>query len=174
MIQNLVMFEKLTCDWCFNKQNELKEYSYYTNPFNDTPYVAEICDECYNSAITEGIDNNHWCEICGREIAHNTGYRINMRYNYDIEGYECVRCLQEKWLKEGMDSFNDADFFDYDELSENGWSEYDSYFCRSKQSYLEVERVFNELQEKYMVINNIRASGLGLEHHLSLYIKERD
>ncbi len=156
------------CNWCENKSLDLTEFKYYLTPFyNPEPEIVQLCQTCLDN-----IDDIYYCDICNRHIAYNSGYRINLRY--DNGGFECLDCLQKEWLKKGMENFKQADFFDYSDLSDNGFNEFDSFFCRSKQSYIDVEHKFTELQQDNYVIVNIKASGLGLEHHISLYIKKKE
>lgn len=157
------------CDFCNNESLDLTEFEYYITPFNSIPESVSLCQKCLDN-----IDNIYYCEVCNRHISYNSGYRINLRYNKKSELFECVECLQKEWLEKGMENFKQADFFDYSDLSNNGFNEFDSYFCRSKQSYIDVEHKFTELQQDNYVIVNIKASGLGFEHHISLYIKNRE
>lgn len=166
------MKELEVCSWCSEKQKELHKHSYYLSPFNSNPYEFGVCDECNEQIENDGFEDVSLCEGCCREIADNSGMRINMRYVREAEGFYCVQCLQQKWFEKGMDNFKEADFFDYSELEKNGFKRRNTYFCRSKESYQEVEKEFNKLQESGLkVIVDIIASGLGLEHHIGLWIK---
>ena len=168
--------ENYECEWCeyitykpHDKLKELNKFEYYLSPFDIEPYIVNLCDECIRE-----LDNISQCEVCNRHISNSSGYRINIRYGYKFgkQVYDliCVKCLQDLWFKYGMESFKHADFFNYKDLSNNGFIEHGSYFCRSTSSYSEVERVFNNLKESNLVIVNIKSSG-HIEHHISLYIK---
>ncbi|MCP4651688.1 MAG: hypothetical protein GY853_16625 [PVC group bacterium] len=161
-----------TCDWCDDKG--IHEHEYYTSPFDVEPYSFKLCNKCNEQVEREGYYDVAMCGACYREISYSNGMRINMRYDEeDCEMY-CVECLQTEWLSEGMKLFKEGDFFNYSDLSEAGFNKHGSYFCRSKESYERVEEIFDELQETNLVIVNIDSSGMGLEHHISLYIKERE
>jgi len=162
------------CDWCCKKLDG-HVHSYYLSPFNEEPYEFELCDECNESVEYNGYEGVSYCEWCDREIANNIGYRLNMRYDDNSGGMVCVRCLQEEWLKNGMPCFKDGDFFDDPDLVEAGYEKHRYYFCRSKESYKEAEEEFKRLQEEgYLVILSIEASGMGLEHHIRIWKKERE
>ena len=157
------------CDWCESKSLELSEFEYYLTPFyNPIPESVNLCKNCLDN-----IDNIVFCDICNRHILHYNGYRINLRYNDESESFECVECLQKEWLEKGMENFAQADFFDYSDLSKNGFNKFNSFFCRTDKSYQDVKDKFTELQQDNLVIVNIDSSGLGFEHHISLYIKKR-
>jgi len=162
------------CDWCCKKANG-HIHSYYLSPFDEEPYEFELCHECNESVEYNGYEGVSFCEWCDREIADNKGYRVNMRYDDKSDGMVCVRCLQEKWLEEGMDKFNEGDFFNDSDLRDAGFERHGYYFCRSKESYEACEEDFKNLQEEgYMVIVSIEASGMGLEHHIRLWKKKRE
>lgn len=158
----------IECEWCDNKQQELNKFVYHTNAFSEK-IVVNICNKCIDK-----INTIHQCESCYRYICHSRGYRINIRYGYKFDKQEydiiCVKCLQDLWFKYGMELFEHADFFEYKDLSDNGFNKIHSFFCRSEQSYNEARQIFDKLKEQNLVIINIDSSG-HIEHHISLYIK---
>ncbi len=157
------------CEWCESKSTNLTEFTYYITPFYDTtPEIVQLCETCLDN-----IDNIMFCDTCNRYILYNQGYRINLRYNSEIEGFECMECLQKEWLNKGMENFKSADFFDYRDLSDNGFENSASFFCRSESDYKIVENEFTELQQTNYVIANIDSSG-HIEHHISLYVKKKE
>ena len=157
------------CEWCKNGQYKLNKFEYYLSPFDIEPYIVSLCDIC----IYE-LDDISQCEVCNRYISNSSGYRINVRYGYifDKQEYEliCVKCLQDLWLKYGMEKFEHADFFNYKDLQDNRFEKAHSIFCRSKKSYGLAKRLFDKLKDSNLVIVNIDSSG-HIEHHISLYIK---
>ena len=167
----LVESFKDVCEVCFNKQWNLHKHSYYLSPFNSKPYSFEVCNKCNEYIENNGFENVYMCDGCYREIAYNSGMRQNLRYDENDECYYCVQCLQKEWLKNGMNKFKDADFMDYSKLQEHGFNKHNDYFCRSNESYKQVEKIFNKLQENHKVIVDIQSSGLGFEHYIGLWIK---
>lgn len=158
------------CEWCENGQYKLNKFEYYLSPFDAEPITVNLCDECIHE-----VDNICQCEVCNRHIINSSGYRINIRCGYKFDGqtYDiiCVKCLQDLWLKYGMESFKHADFFNYKDLQDNGFIKFKSYFCRSQNDYDLAKNRFNFLKEKgNLVIVNIDSSG-HIEHHISLYVK---
>jgi len=155
------------CSWCLNK-GKLNKLEIF-HPFDSNGSLIEICEECFDNIY----ESAEYCNNCERWIWNSNGYRINIRFDEEREEMVCVSCLQEEWLKNGMESFKEADFFNYSDLENSGYHKHNSYFCRSKESYKQVEQIFNSLKEDkgLKVINNIDSSGMGLEHHISLYVK---
>jgi len=176
IIKNIKNRNKIyECEWCEkefsykDKRDNLWWHEFY-NPFESLPSeTIRLCENCSN----ETYEVVECCETCDRYIYQHNGYRINIRYDDKHDEFVCVSCLQEKWLEKGMKSFKDADFFNYSDLTENGFNKISSHFCRNEQSYKDVEKSFNCLKEKgKKVIVNIDSSGLGLEHYISLYMRD--
>lgn len=164
------MSEKFECEFCGEEfEDDEGFYAEIYHPFDNSPdFEGYICEDCY-------YETCDYCCQCEREIFKSNGMRINIRYDDKIEDVICVKCLQDYWFEEGMEKFRDADFFNYSDLKDNGFYKYSSHFCPKNYSYEEVEDLFNELKERgYLVIVNIDADGMGLEHHLSLWVKEVD
>ena len=136
------------------------------HPFNTEPYYSgHLCDSCI-------IDGFYFCETCERHVSESNGYRRNIRIN-EYGEVCCVKCLQDNWFENGMPNFQDADFFDDNDLENKGYSKHSHYYCKSLDSYKEVEIIFKALQTKGLVIVSIEASGMGLEHHISLWTKKQ-
>ena len=162
------------CDWCESKEGGFF-HEYFLSPFDSEPYEFEVCSECNEHIEKCGIEGVEWCNICGRQISESSGYRRNIRYDSESCEMMCVQCLQADWLENGMPEFKDADFFNYDELTEAGYKKHNSYFCRAKSDYDEVRKVFESLQEAdNKVIVDIEASGMGFEHYIGIWIKESE
>ena len=162
------------CDWCESKEGGFF-HEYFLSPFDSEPYEVEVCSDCDEHIRQNGIKDVFTCMWCGREISYSKGMRINVRYDDSEEGYACVQCLQADWLINGMNEFEQADFFNYDELTEAGYKKHNSYFCRAKSDYDEARKVFESLQEAgNKVIVDIEASGMGFEHIIGIWTKEQE
>ena len=156
------------CEYCGKDENEREIYfrAIY-HPFDNEPTTeAYICDYCG--------DNICWCDTCGREIYEFNGMRKNIRYDDNMGEMTCVKCLQEHWFVEGMEKFNDGDWFLDSDLLEHGFVKHSSHFCRSDQSYKDAEKQFIYLQGiGNLVILSIEASGMGFEHHIAIWKKPK-
>ena len=155
------------CMYCGIDENKRDIYFravYY--PFDDEPITeGYICDDC--------SDDICWCDSCDREIYETDGYRRNIRWDEFNGESICVKCLQERWFDEGMEKFKDADWFMDKDLSEHGFVNHRSYFCRSDESYKKAEKDFIALQKSgNLVIVSLTASGMGLEHYFDIWIKK--
>lgn len=156
------------CEWCGKTEDEREIYTttYYDSPFDDEGVELTICEYCEE-------DNGYvYCSECGRMIAETNGYRKNVRV---IEGEcMCVACLQKFWFKNGMERFEDGDWFDDDELEENAFIKYNSYFARTNEQYDKGRKDFNGLKKKNsLVIVSIERSGMGFEHYFSIWYKPK-
>lgn len=139
------------------------------HPFESQPsFSGKMCERCHNDS------DIYRCELCFREIYHSHGYRINIRYNKQTEGFECVECLQKHWLKNGMENFSDADWFNDSDLTINGFKKRLALFIRTENSVKNAEKDFELLQEKNLVIVCIERSGMSLEYHIAIWIKEKN
>jgi len=151
------------CEWC--RDIGKYEYSVY-NPFDDEPNELILCETCSEYSY----ESFELCEGCCRNIWNNSGYRKNIRY--DDNAIYCVKCLQDEWFNKGMKEFKDGDWFDDVDLLKNKFIKHSNYFCCSKQSYKDAEKVFKELQDKgNRVIVSITSSGMGFEHFFDIWIK---
>lgn len=150
------------------------------HPFDDIPSFSQenICRDCHDNILSHS--DSLYCDGCGREIYENNGFRQNFRFNTEFpEPYEfvdaevlCVSCCQDFWLEVGMSYFKDGDFFDDGDLVDNDFSKKYSYYCRTKKEYDNAKKDFVELREKgKAVIVSIEASGMGLEHFLTIWVK---
>jgi len=155
------------CDFCNENKPEVYDVDIY-QPFKTEPnFSGKVCDDCHS-------DNYYTCEICGRNIFETNGMRINLRWNKETEGYECVSCLHKHWFENGMEKFNDADWFNDSELSKAGFNKHKSLFIRSESSIIDGKSLFSDLQKiNRLVIVSIEMSGMGLEYHIALWIKEK-
>ncbi len=171
-----IFSSKESCDWCCNHRGlEENIHGYYQSPWDEKRYTFKLCRWCEEEYLNNEIEGVYQCGDCGREIAENNGMRTNMRYIEEDCCLVCMKCLQEGWFRDGMESFKEGDFFNYKELEENGYTKHESYFCRSDESYNEVGREFDRLQgEGNKVIVDIEASGMGVEHYLEIWVKEED
>ena len=160
----------IKCEFCEeNKPNEEVYHIDIYQPFNTEPdFSGNICEYCYD------IRNFCRCEICFREIYYTNGLRINARINPETEDLECVSCLQKHWFENGMNEFDDADWFLDSDLTINGFNKYVSMFLRSQDSIDYTKKVFKTLQHKNKLIVSIERSGMGLEYHIALWIKEKN
>ena len=127
----------------------------------DKPFLAWVKNHDGESFRKLGLEHSLWPD------------GMSQLYNDEIEGFECMECLHKVWLDKGMENFKSADFFDYSDLSDNGFEIFNSYFCSSERSYRIVKEQFIELQETNYVIANIDSSG-HIEHHISLYVKKKE
>lgn len=164
----------MKCDFCDEDFDvELDEYEIF-HPFNKHGDIYHICDECQY----DFYEVAEYCDYCGRYVYTHNGLRINLRYDVGLphgermDGIACVKCLQDAWFKHGMKSFKDGDFFNDSDLINHGFFKYEYFFCRSKESYDRAEKAFKELRQRHKVIVSIEASGMGFEHHISLWIKD--
>lgn len=175
--------KKKKCKQCENYLPESELYGgVIYQPFNDEPSFEyeQLCERCEMYLL----DNTMYCEMCDRQIFESNGYRGNLRVYpefpfpyYEENTYEpdvvCVRCCQEIWFEYGMENFKDADWFSEQELIESDFEKHKHYFCREKESYEKAEKEFNRLRkEGYAVLVSLEASGMGLEHHFSIWKKE--
>ena len=151
-----------------NKPDTIHHIDIY-HPFNSEPdFSGNICECCYDS------NDFNMCGLCFREIFNTNGMRINTRYNPKTEGLECVSCLHEHWFENGMERFDEGDWFNDSDLTINGFNKYVSMFLRSQDSIDYTKKVFKTLQHKNKLIVSIERSGMGLEYHIALWIKEKN
>ena len=158
----------IECEMCEeNKPDTIHHIDIY-QPFDSEPsFSGNICEQCYNNS------NFYMCESCFREIFESNGLRINIRFNPETEGWECVSCLQKHWFENGMNKFDDADWFLDSDLTINGFNKYVSMFLRSQDSIDYAKKVFKTLQHKNKLIVSIEDSGMGLEYYIALWIKKK-
>lgn len=173
--------EKEKCSECgkYVSISELGIVEIY-HPFDDIPsFIQEnVCRNCRYEILD--YSDSMYCGACDRQIFNNNGYRQNLRIYPEfpeqddfVDDVICVACCQDIWFEVGMLNFDDGDFFNDSDLVENGFVKDKSYFCRNKECYDKAEKRFVELREKGLaVIVSIEASGMGLEHYFSLWIKE--
>lgn len=162
----MIIGMKMKCDFC-EEEKQTFEIEIF-QPFLSVGDIYNLCENC-----SDEMEFAYKCSLCGRYIyEYYGGIRKNIRINEETYEDECVACLQKIWLKDGMKTFKDADFFDYSDLSKAGFTKHNSYFCRAKQDYKKAEKDFNDLKSSgKKVIVNVNQSGLGLEHYISIYIK---
>ena len=160
----------IECEMCEeNKPNEEVYHIDIYQPFDSEPsFSGNICECCYDS------NDFSMCDLCFREIFNTNGMRINTRYNPKTEGLECVSCLHEHWFENGMERFDEGDWFNDSDLTINGFNKYVSMFLRSQDSIDYAKKVFKTLQHKNKLIVSIERSGMGLEYHIALWIKEKN
>lgn len=79
-----------------------------------------------------------------------------------VDGEEvCVRCVQEKILKDGCDENLIGDFYNYSELSKNGWTELESVFINSSQRMEGMKARCLELMKSQKVLINYESMAIG-------------
>ena len=175
MIQNNLLGKKaINYEKCPECEKNKPEHEIYDieiyHPFNSEPsFSGQMCESCYD----EYRQNIALCELCSREIYHNNGYRVNIRWNEQTEEYECVSCLQKHWFENGMEKFDDADWFNDSDLVKHGFNKLSSYFCRTDDDYKYTKQAFDihkERGNKPIVV--IERSGMGLEYYIAIWIKE--
>ena len=160
--------KKQECDFCNENKPELFDIEIH-HPFNIEPeFSGKICDTCHG-------DSYAFCELCHREIFHTNGMRINLRFNSETDGWECVSCLHKHWFENGMEKFGNGDWFNDSELINAGFNKHSSYFIRSADSVVNATMIFDKLKKlDQLVILSIERSGMGFEYYTAIWIKEKN
>lgn len=193
--------EIMQCENCNIKEGaeqhgcktQIYNVSYFQDPWTDKTFEYNLCEDCEQSA--RGEDFEH-CQVCERDIAMTTnGMRMYFVCIYgDTEedeqrreaykmfdiGHICIKCLQEHRFKNGLlpcevknGKSLAADFYNYEELRKNGYSEYEKgIFVRNERECDYVQSTMQKLMKKgKKVILDLERSGLGLEGYVGIWIK---
>lgn len=164
------------CEYCYDKNANLKFCNeVYLSPFNNDPEIYYYCSEnCQNN---DYYDESFYCENCDRTIVTHNGYNSYYR-NYRDE-IICLSCFEKIMFEDGL-SIEDIEknalqgmFFNYGELSDNGYTEYQTYFINSKYDEQKIKEILLGLKKenKKVVINYERLSICGDEGSISIWIK---
>lgn len=110
---------------------------------NEEPqYSDTICRFCDDYGLQQGYDfGPQWCERCGRDVVQRcpqNGWRSYFGSDpEDPEEMCCVGCSQRFYMEHGIprERFEDndpitCDFFNYDEVTDAGFSEGETYSGR--------------------------------------------
>lgn len=180
-LQDIVKCNEFWGVYCF-RDLAIKSHLY------DTPWDA-VPEDAYYSCLFALYCNKGEiyskdfayfdCPDCGRTICEqNPANGWMTQYRYINDEQVCLSCLQKKTLVTGIlieedTTFKEATayamFYNYNELSENGWINEGDY----KDEYIDWNKVKQLAKTNYILINIDRSAIGGLEYYWSLYIKTK-
>lgn len=177
---------------CFHCEKKIarKEFSSYVfnSPFDKKGTELHFCSEsCLN-----GFEDNehgsyfgyHYCSECNRlviERCPSNGWREYFGH-YDGDSM-CVGCIQELWMKEGLDPEKmddpfvlEGDFMGQTELRKNGWKQGESYYVKTSKTAKEIMMKIAEDRKNDIgtIIDYVSMGIGGSEGHIWLWHKNID
>lgn len=172
------------CSYC-GEQEAIEEFSsvgQYDSPWDDEPSNNAYCsEECLQQSEDSYYSNfsYQYCDICNRSIIQrcpSNGWREYFKLVGD--DLVCCKCYQEYLLEHGLSESGlllgklNGDFFNNDDLIENGYKEIDSVFVTVNNVKDHANRLIDLIRHgKKVLVNYEHLSMCGSEGSVSLWAK---